>query len=76
MERNIREVYRLKFNIGDEFKIRIKTRLKAGEYRIQEGKVIQDCPRHVILESPKGIRESFLKIDLLMGEVRFSEKTY
>jgi len=53
----------LKLNIGQAYKIKMTDRNRVA---IFEGKLIQDTINHVTLQNKKGIRESFLKVDLLL----------
>lgn len=55
----------LKFNEGQIYKIKIIDRNKI---KIFEGRLIQDTINHITIQNKIGIRESFLKKDLLIKE--------
>lgn len=55
------------YKLGAKYRITSVSRKKKNHNRFI-GKIIQDNKRFFTLESDKGIRESFLKIDFIVGE--------
>lgn len=54
---------KLKLNKGQVYKVKWTDRNRVEVF---EGKLIQDTTNHVTLQNKNGIRESFLKVDLLI----------
>lgn len=59
------DISKLRLNVGQVYKVKMTDRNRITNF---EGKLIQDTINHVTLQNRKGIRESFLKVDLLIKE--------
>lgn len=63
----------LKFKIGMEYEVFMDNQVNVKLTDYFRGVFIQDTPRHITLKHKFGYCQSFLKADILMGEIQIKE---